>query len=235
MVLTEDETEEALRVAREQKHYLLKRISYLEALNAPLEVKKYTADEIMEFLRKVITIDDDNLEVVSLLCYYFSEDKRFELEGFSLSKGLCLFGGVGVGKTTLMEKFFQNQRQCYIMKMCRAVEDEFSAEGDIVLREYGIPRPATTNGNAYGHQVLGYCFDDLGTEPPSKYYGKNVDVMAEVLLNRYDNRLPFNQTHITTNLSTDEIINRYGSRVSDRMQQMFNMIAFDSDAKSRRH
>ena len=234
VVLTEEETEEALRAAREQKHYLQKRIGYLEALNAPIERKNYSADEIMNFLRQVITVDDDNLEVVSLLCYYFSGDERFELEGFSLNKGLCLFGGVGVGKTTLMEKFFQNQRQSFVIKMCRAVEDEFATTGDAVLKTYGFPRQCSINGDPYGHQVLGYCFDDLGTEPSSKYYGKNVDVMAEILLNRYDNKVPFNQTHITTNLSTDEIVNRYGSRVADRMQQMFNMIAFGAKAKSRR-
>lgn len=234
MVLTEEETEEALRRAREEKHYLLKRIGYLEALNTPAQPKKYTADEIMGFLRKVITVDDANLEVVSLLCYYFSGDERFELEGFSMNKGICLFGGVGVGKTTLMEKFFQNQRQSFVIKMCRAIEDEFSQHGDRILKEYGMPRQASVNGDPYGHQVLGYCFDDLGTEPVSKYYGKTVDVMSEVILNRYDLKIPFTMTHITTNLSTDEIFQRYGSRVSDRMQQMFNMIMFPANSKSRR-
>lgn len=120
MVLTEEETEQALRAAREEKYYLLKRIGYLEALNTPVNPKKYTADEIMNFLREVITVDDENLEVVSLLCYYFANDERFELEGYNLKKGLCLFGGVGVGKTTLMEKFFQNQKQSYVIKMCRS-------------------------------------------------------------------------------------------------------------------
>lgn len=234
VVLTEEETEEALRVAREQKHYLLRKISYLQALNEPIVPKSYTAEQIKDFLGKVITIDSYNESIVWLMCLYFSGDERFALEGFDLNKGICLFGGVGVGKTTLMEKFFQNQRQSFVIKMCRAIEDQFSQDGDIVLREYGIQRACSINGDHYGHQILGYCFDDLGTEPPSKYYGKNTDVMAEVILNRYDNRIPYTQTHITTNLSTDEIINRYGSRVADRMQQMFNMIAFDSKAKSRR-
>jgi hypothetical protein len=234
VVLTDDEIEAALQRAREEKYYLQKRISYLEALNTPIERKKYTSEQIKDFLSQVITIDNENESVVWKLCLYFSGDERFEKMGYKLDKGLCLFGGVGVGKTTLMEKFCQNQRQSYIMKMCRALEDEFAKDGDEVLREYGIYKQTTINGDPYGHQVLGYCFDDLGTEPVSKYYGKTVDVMAEILLNRYDNRLPFTQTHITTNLSTDEILQRYGTRVADRMQQMFNMITFGNDAKSRR-
>lgn len=232
--LTEEEIEAALRKAREDKHYLLKRIGYLDALNAPIERKQYTAEQIMDFLKRVITVDSYNEDVVWLLCLYFSNDTRFEEMGFNLDKGLCLFGGVGVGKTTLMEKFFQNQKQSYVIKMCRAIEDEFAQDGDKILKQYGLTRQASVNGDPYGHQVLGFCFDDLGTEPISKYYGKTVDVMSEVILNRYDVKIPYTMTHITTNLSTDEIINRYGSRVSDRMQQMFNMIAFGSDAKSRR-
>lgn len=236
MVLTEEESEEALRAAREQKHYLMKRISYLDSLNTPKNRPHYTAEQIKDYLKDVITIDMDNESVIWKLCLYFANDKRFEFEdeGMSLNKGICLFGGVGVGKTTLMEKFFKNQKQSFVIKMCREVEDEFATEGDKILKSYAYSRPVAINADPYGHQIIGYCFDDLGTEPPSKYYGKNVDVMAEVLLNRYDKRLPFEQTHITTNLSTDEIFNRYGSRVSDRMQEMFNTITFNSTCKSRR-
>src|SRR3989304_4603389 len=117
VVLTEEETEEALRAAREQKHYLLRKISYLQALNEPIEPKKYTAEQIKDFLSKVITIDSFNESIVWLMCLYFSGDERFEMEGYDLRKGLCLFGGVGVGKTTLMENFFQNQRQSFVIKM----------------------------------------------------------------------------------------------------------------------
>lgn len=234
--LSEEEIEEALRSTREAKHYLLKRIGYLDGLNKPQQRPKYTAEEIRDFLSKVINIDSENESIVWLLCLYFASDERFEFEdeSFKLTKGLCLFGGVGVGKTTLMEKFFQNQKQSFVIKMCRELEDEFATDGDKILKQYGLSRLPAINADPYGHQVIGFCFDDLGTEPPSKYYGKNVDVMAEVLLNRYDKRLPFDQTHVTTNLSTDEIYQRYGSRVSDRMQEMFNMIAFPNSCKSRR-
>jgi DNA replication protein DnaC len=244
--LTQEEHDEALRQARETKHYHLKKIAYLEKLNAPKVFKSFTAEEIFDLLKsdgtdeignvisKGLIIDKDNEEVVRLLTYYFSGDERFELEGFDLKKGIILFGGVGVGKTTLMRRFVNNQVQSFKMIMCRAVEDMFSQEGDKTLVEYSHPQQISVNGNPFGHQYLGICFDDLGTEPESKYYGKATNVMAEIILNRYDNDLPRNMTHITTNLDTKQIFARYGSRVTDRMTEMFNLIGFGKDTPSRR-
>lgn len=234
VVLEPEEEQEALRLAREAKHYKQKRIDYLQTLNEPKKYPHYSANEIFQMIKAEIDIDADNHEIIGNLSAYFAGEKLQNVEGLNLEKGICLFGGVGVGKTTLMKMLSRNQKQSYIMKMCRAVEDEFSQDGDVVLKRYGIAKEATRNSDPFGHQILGYCFDDLGTEPLSKYYGKDTNVMAEIILNRYDNNLPFNQTHITTNLSVDQIAARYGTRVTDRMRQMFNLVSFDKEAKSRR-
>jgi DNA replication protein DnaC len=244
--LTEEEAAEALRAAREAKYYQQRRIKYLESLNAPKVFKTFTSDQIFEALttngedengnpiKTALDVDNYNEHVIRLLCHYFSGDERFELEGFSLKKGILLFGGVGVGKTTLMRRFVNNQIQSFKVVMCRHVEDIFSQEGDKTLVEYSHPQQISVNGNPFGHQHLGICFDDLGTEPKSKYYGKETNVMAEIILNRYDNELPFNMTHITTNCDTQELFNRYGNRVTDRMTAMFNLIGFEKGTPSRR-
>ena len=80
-----------------------------------------------------------------------------------------------------------------------------------------------------------YCFDDLGIEGNLKYYGNECNVMAEILLSRYD--LFVSQkiiTHITTNLSASEIEELYGNRIRSRMREMFNLISFDKDAPDKR-
>lgn len=183
----------------------------------------------------MIKIDEFNDTVITMLCYYFSEDPRFEAAGFDLRKGIILFGGVGVGKTTLMRAFSRNQRSSYVIKMCRQIEDEFSQDGDKVLKVYSAPYyPKDIQANPFRHREFGICFDDLGTEPISKYYGKDTNTMAEVILNRYDNELPGPLTHITTNLSPDEIKEKYGTRATDRMREMFNLIRFPKEATSRR-
>lgn len=236
IILDDEEIAIALRVAREEKFYRLKRIEYMAELNTPREIKLYSFDEVHKIISGLITVDEYNATVIRKLCLYFSGDDRFknEGEGYALTKGLCLFGGVGVGKTTLMRIFTRNQIQSYVLIKCRQIEDEFSRDGDIVFDQYSHERQVTTNANPFGHQRLGYCFDDIGTEPISKYYGKESNVMSEVILNRYDNELPFIQTHLTTNLTIDALQKKYGQRVTDRMRQMLNLIFFPDNAQSRR-
>ena len=68
-----------------------------------------------------------------------------------------------------------------------------------------------------------------------KYFDNETNVMAEILLSRYD--LLINrkiQTHITTNLSATELEAAYGNRVRSRMRQMFNLIAFDAGTVDKR-
>jgi len=59
--------------------------------------------------------------------------------------------------------------------------------------------------------------------------------MAEILLNRYDFFVSKRMlTHITTNLSASELESIYGNRIRSRMREMFNLIAFERDAKDKR-
>lgn len=227
-----------MRLARQAKHFRIEREKYSARLLESPVVKTYSTVELMNLLPNLIKIDEHNKEVIKLLSQFFAADEAFEqTEGMKLTKGIILFGGVGVGKTTLMRAFGRNQRASYVLRMCREIEDEFSMKdgGDRILKQYSAPLyPKDIVDNPFGHRAFGICFDDLGTEPLSKFYGKDANVMAEIILNRYDKELPNIMTHITTNLSVKEIEDKYGSRVTDRMREMFNLISFPPEAKSRR-
>ena len=80
-----------------------------------------------------------------------------------------------------------------------------------------------------------YCFDDLGVEPTGKFFGKDCNVMGEVLLSRFELLIKYNiRTHATTNLNAQELEERYGNRVRSRMRQLFNLIAFKEDSLDKR-
>jgi hypothetical protein len=82
-----------------------------------------------------------------------------------------------------------------------------------------------------------YCFDDLGVEQNLKYFGNECNVMAEILLSRYDIFTTKKiQTHITTNLSATEIEieNQYGNRVRSRLRELCNLIAYDRHSTDKR-
>lgn len=253
--LTEDEIEEALRKGREEKYYRLKREKYWEDVSNEPEIMNYTAKELYVMLKQAknpsgqpVVIDNDNKEIARLLCLYFSGNPDFEKAQdftgapYNLSKGLCLMGNVGVGKTFLMGFFAHNQRQSYVIANCRKIEGRWVEEMSMrekpqrgVIEHYSAAIPTAVNANAYRHTSLGVCFDDLGTETsPSKAYGEEKNVLAEILMNRYESGLPMNWTHITTNLSAHDIGIKYSTRVKDRFREMFNLIQFDNNAKSRR-
>lgn len=251
--LSPEEEQEALRKARENKHYAQRLNAYWSQVNTPREIKKYTTDQLKAYVSasKVpsggqFKVDKDNERIVTLLCQYFACDSEFEKSvditgtNYKLEKGLCLMGNVGLGKTYLMGYFHYNQHASYMMANCRKIEGKWvdqmsNKEKPLknVIDYYSTEIDAVDN--PFGHPVLGVCFDDLGTEThPSKSYGEEKNVLAEILMNRYENRLPFKFTHITTNLTTHEIGLQYGTRIKDRFREMFNLIQFGNEAKSRR-
>ena len=78
------------------------------------------------------------------------------------------------------------------------------------------------------------CFDDLGTGSTSKYFGNDCNVMAEILLTRYDLFKEKGIIHITTNLSAAEIESQYGNRFCSRMREMFNLFGYEETSNDKR-
>ncbi len=171
-------------------------------------------------------IYDEDREVLLKLCYYFIRDKEnCASYGIDVDKGILLSGPVGSGKTTLMKllRHLVPLQRPYEMIPSRNVTFSFNHLGYRTIEDYG--------------NTKFFCFDDLGVEPPGRFYGKDLNVMGEVLLSRYELFLQTNKklkTHATTNLSADELEERYGHRVRSRMRELFNLIAFDETTGDKR-
>lgn len=171
--------------------------------------------------------------VLYQLVSYFLKDKAVASQlQVDLNKGILLTGPVGCGKTTLMTlmRYFEPAQNRFLMKPCRDVSFEFIKDGYDVIYRY-----TQKSFHPQTHAPKHYCFDDLGTENNLKYYGNECNVMAEVLLSRYDlfaNRKLL--THLTTNLSASEIEDTYGNRIRSRMREMFNLVSFGEEIKDKR-
>jgi len=174
--------------------------------------------------------------VVRKIAAYFLKDALIcSQENILLHKGILLTGPVGCGKTSLMAlmKWFCNSADAlYILKPCREISFEFIKDGYEVVHRYS--RNSFYNrGNA--ETPRHYCFDDLGVENNLKYFGNECNVMAEILLGRYDLFVSRKLiTHLTTNLSASEIESFYGNRVRSRMREMLNLISFDKSTQDKR-
>lgn len=163
-------------------------------------------------------------DILLKLCSYFIKDKenckKFDID---LDKGLLLTGPVGCGKTSLMKllHFLVPHQRKYVVMPCRNIVFAFNHLGYKTIEDYG--------------ESSFFCFDDMGVEPMGRYYGKDCNVIGEILLSRYDLFLETKlKTHATTNLNAEELEERYGNRVRSRMRELFNLIAFDMKDRDKR-
>jgi energy-coupling factor transporter ATP-binding protein EcfA2 len=204
--------------------------------------KKYNYGEIIAWIEQKglelfgphFKILQSDLPILYPLIAYFLKDEQSAFQyNIDLNKGILLAGPVGCGKTSLMTimKHLTPIEHKFALKPCRDISFEFIADGYRIIHDYS--KETRARG---GHNVASiYCFDDLGIESSLKYYGNECNVMAEVLLGRYDcfvnKRIP---THLTTNLSASEIEKYYGLRVRSRLRAMMNLIAYDKNTKDKR-
>lgn len=167
---------------------------------------------------------EDREVIYKLLIYSIRDEENCKKYKIDPNKGILLTGPVGCGKTSLMTliKLFMPPEHGHVMKPAREVAFEFNTHGHQIIQKHASPKTI-------------FCYDDLGVEQIMKHYGNDCNVMAEILLSRYDLFVSHKtKTHATTNLNAGELEKLYGNRVRSRMREMFNLIAFDKKTSDKR-
>ncbi len=127
-------------------------------------------------------------------------------------KGILLAGNVGSGKTTLIDiiRRFRPARKSRAAQVVEMIE-EAKATPEL-LKKFDL------------------FLDELGTE--KKSYG--AELMPAFLEMRYEQfKSKGLLTHITTNMSMEEIAERYGPRIESRLWEMCNIIYLGAEEGSR--
>lgn len=198
--------------------------------NYPEIIKSLEQRGKKDFGDKFQFLEQDMPNITKLICYFLDDEFTAAQCNIDLTKGILLCGPVGCGKTTLMSlmRYVPQPNKKFFMKTCRDISFEFIKDGYEVIHRY-------SRGHYTHTEHKNYCFDDLGTEKNLKYFGNECNVMAEIILSRYDIFISKKiQTHITSNLSASEIESAYGNRVRSRLRNMLNLIAFDKNTPDKR-
>jgi hypothetical protein len=216
----EIDVEEILRVANENKHAgieikeKLKQLEEQEKLDYEQLKKECDASYFFKVMScasrnygKKLIQNEFNKPLIKTICFFLSEDPRFETElNFSLKKGLLIRGISGIGKTYLVNCVKDNKIKPISIYSMIDISDE--------VREYG------------GFQAKGKVIylDDVGSEETVNHYGSKINWFKEFLESYYLNSTDFSRLIISTNCNFDQIQEKYGFRVRSRMKEMFNII-----------
>jgi DNA replication protein DnaC len=166
--------------------------------------------EWQEFFGGVLknyTFDDKNKEMFEKISHYLALRNCKEKGFTNLNAGLLIMGSVGTGKTLAMNIMSG------IFKINIATSQELAREyaigGDAGFADY-------VNDLKYKELII----DDIGSERDIKHFG-NAGIIGEFITQRYE--LWVNDkvlTHITTNISKTDFIERYGERNWSRICEM---------------
>lgn len=227
------------RVGREQAKRALSRpdLSNPEVYRAHADLLMYIADHVvLASQRRPFVVDDNNRAVIRFLLYYFNDcplaEEVFPDRGYKLHKNILLQGGVGVGKTMLMQIFSEylkrtnNPRYFHNVSVTQMV-NYFSIHNNIDLFLYN-------EGSSTGFQInpVHVCLNDIGVDNRPFYGVDTTTIVSDFLHARneiwtnadIDKRF----AHLTTNLPVDKLKqlfnqkDKYG-RVEDRFKT-YNVI-----------
>jgi DNA replication protein DnaC len=124
-------------------------------------------------------------------------------------KGLCLWGDCGRGKSTIVTG---------VIPML------FLMRGKVVRPELAQSIPSKINA-LLDSQVV--CIDEIGTEPMVNDFGEKYEGF-NAIINVAEDRLKL--LFITTNLTPEQILDRYGERTVERIKRLCKLVKFKGDS-----
>lgn len=141
-------------------------------------------------------------------------------KAISLNRGVLLKGSCGCGKTTAL-KAWRNHFHTRLNISC--ANPQQMAWLDTTDSEC---MKLASEGN--------FSLDDVGSESPKNEYGIKIEPIEKFIAWVYDDRYCHkwrNIPVITTNLSSEEWVKRYGTRIASRLKEMFVFYVFKGKDK----
>ena len=164
--------------------------------------------------RRQFVIDDNNRSVIRFLLYYFNgcplAEKVFPGRGYKLHKNIMLQGGVGVGKTMLMQVFSE-----YLMRI-RSPRFFYNLSVTQMVNYYtlhnNLDRFTFNEEENRGFQCtpVNICLNDIGIQDKT-FFGMDTGLLTDEFLHaRNEIWTQYGKcAHLTTNLDDKALRKRF--------------------------
>lgn len=236
---------EKCRKAEEKQRLSLPDLSITAVYDAHAKFLIHIANNIvLAPQRRKFEIDEHNKQVLRFLLLYFNEcplaEEVFPGRGYKLHKNIMIQGGVGVGKTMLMQIFSEylkltnNPRYFHNVSVTQMV-NHYSIHNDIDSYLYNIKETRSFQG-----RPVNLCLNDIGVETRPFYGIDTTQIVHDFLHAR--NEIWSNHSecdgrfaHLTTNLTTDQLKELFNAkdsygRVVDRFKT-YNIIPLTGESR----
>jgi len=191
-----------------------------------IEVTEQAIQEVQKQLTAGGYTSDYDAEAHRKLAEYSVRSSKGE------PRGLFAYGHCGTGKTMFVLRYIKNNDRN--IRFLTAVE---------IAKQY-IATGATQEWEEYVHghyidesvkiPVKPLIIDDLGNEPTAKRYGETREILDHVMSRRYafwqDTGV---KTYVTSNLTGQQLDDKYGRRVTDRLREMCFVVKFEGKSARR--
>lgn len=192
-------------------------------------------DELLEDLKRpqkdieTISFTEEEFKTLATqmadLGYIHTPASLDALQAYMSGYGLLLMGDVGTGKTFFFEKLFEAE------KIINSKEKDMIVYMQTIDITRNIIRMNDTIGESFedikdeieGLSKANVAFDDIGVEVGANDWGQKFELVPWLVEKRVRAQ---GRTHFTTNLSADQLLERYGARIVDRMHELATVIEF---------
>ncbi len=177
-------------------------------------------------------LDDETVKNSYKKMYVNLRDRAIN-EGKKSKKGALVIGGIGVGKSAMMK---------IMQRLFKDTESRFKWVNAYELKDLSEVYTTSEIKEMYGYDLkCDLYIDDIGVSLDVKRYGNTVNIISELLMERYDLYINSGyRTHLSSNLKTDILNNlnktptlksMYGSRLLDRIKEMNEINIFKGNSK----
>lgn len=176
----------------------------------------YIADNIvLRPQRRKFVVDDFNRDVIRFLLYYFNNspyaENVFPKRGYKLHKNIMLQGGLGVGKTMMMQCFSEYLKRIGSPRFFHNLSVTQMVNYYTIHNNFDRYTFYEEDSKGFMPKPENVCLNDVGLNDDKVFYGMNTSVLTDdFLLARNDIWAGWDKfAHITTNLDEKALIARF--------------------------